>query len=229
MEGERDAPCQARPLRVPLTAQLGSFWFLGHTQPDPPAPTTAKSQHPRGRASRAAWEGTVGSHSPETLEEAGPQPPDLLSGFSGVSGTERRPKAATLHTPLTLHCAGDKSPRRGHPLLGTTWSPTHTQAGGGVAGGGCKTHPLASQGTEFKQEQRKEVKEGTSLEVHWLRLHAPHAGGMGSIPGQGSPPHKRRRKQNPAVYHIPPFLGRRGDAKTPKVLSPGLRWPPDAS
>ena len=105
---------------------------LQHTQPDPPAPTTAKSQHPRGRASRAAWEGRVGSHSPETLEEAGPQPPDLLSGFSGVSGTERRPKAATLHTPLTLHCAGDKSPRRGHPLLGTTWSPTHTQAGGGV-------------------------------------------------------------------------------------------------
>ena len=82
MEGERDAPCQARPLRVPLTAQLGSFQFLGHTRPNPPTPTTAKSQHPRGRASGAVWEGRGGSHSPETLEEAGPQPPDLLSGFS---------------------------------------------------------------------------------------------------------------------------------------------------
>ena len=27
---------------------------------------------------------------------------------------------------------------------------------------------------------------GTSLVIHWLRLHAPNAGGMGSIPDQGS-------------------------------------------
>ena len=30
---------------------------------------------------------------------------------------------------------------------------------------------------------------GTSLVVHWLRLHAPNAGGLGSIPGQGSRSH----------------------------------------
>ncbi|TEA26021.1 hypothetical protein DBR06_SOUSAS3210075, partial [Sousa chinensis] len=27
---------------------------------------------------------------------------------------------------------------------------------------------------------------GTSLVVQWLRLHAPIAGGLGSIPGQGT-------------------------------------------
>ena len=27
---------------------------------------------------------------------------------------------------------------------------------------------------------------GTSLVVQWLRLHAPNAGGLGSIPGQGT-------------------------------------------
>ena len=28
--------------------------------------------------------------------------------------------------------------------------------------------------------------EGTSLVVQWLRLHTPNAGGLGSIPGQGT-------------------------------------------
>ena len=31
--------------------------------------------------------------------------------------------------------------------------------------------------------------EGTSPVVPWLRLHAPNAGGPGSIPGQGARPH----------------------------------------
>ncbi|TEA28249.1 hypothetical protein DBR06_SOUSAS3310030 [Sousa chinensis] len=31
--------------------------------------------------------------------------------------------------------------------------------------------------------------EGTSLVVQWLRLHAPNAGGLGSIPGQGTRSH----------------------------------------
>ena len=30
---------------------------------------------------------------------------------------------------------------------------------------------------------------GTSLVVQWLRLHAPNAGGPGSIPGQGTRSH----------------------------------------
>ena len=30
----------------------------------------------------------------------------------------------------------------------------------------------------------------TSLVVQWLRLHAPSAGGLGSIPGQGTRSHK---------------------------------------
>ena len=29
----------------------------------------------------------------------------------------------------------------------------------------------------------------TSLVVQWLRLHAPNAGGLGSIPGQGTESH----------------------------------------
>ena len=32
---------------------------------------------------------------------------------------------------------------------------------------------------------------GTSLEVQWLRLHAPNAGGLGLIPGQGTRSHMR--------------------------------------
>ena len=31
--------------------------------------------------------------------------------------------------------------------------------------------------------------EGTSLVVQWIGLHAPNAGGPGSIPGQGSRSH----------------------------------------
>ena len=31
--------------------------------------------------------------------------------------------------------------------------------------------------------------EGTSLVVQWLRLHAPNAGGQGSIPGEGTRSH----------------------------------------
>ena len=30
---------------------------------------------------------------------------------------------------------------------------------------------------------------GFSLVVQWLRLHTPNAGGLGSIPGQGTRPH----------------------------------------
>ena len=30
---------------------------------------------------------------------------------------------------------------------------------------------------------------GTSLVAQWIRLHAPNAGGLGSIPGQGTRPH----------------------------------------
>ena len=30
------------------------------------------------------------------------------------------------------------------------------------------------------------VKMGTSLVVQWVRLHVPNAGGLGSIPGQGT-------------------------------------------
>ena len=34
-----------------------------------------------------------------------------------------------------------------------------------------------------------EASYGTSLVVQWLRLHAPNAGGPGSIPGQGTRSH----------------------------------------
>ena len=34
-----------------------------------------------------------------------------------------------------------------------------------------------------------EMSIGTSLVVQWLKLHAPSAGGLGSIPGQGTRSH----------------------------------------
>ena len=40
----------------------------------------------------------------------------------------------------------------------------------------------------MRTEEDKTLKEfriGTSLVVQWLRFHAPNAGGLGSIPGQG--------------------------------------------
>ncbi|TEA09823.1 hypothetical protein DBR06_SOUSAS29710008, partial [Sousa chinensis] len=33
-----------------------------------------------------------------------------------------------------------------------------------------------------------------SLVVQWLRLHAPNAGGLGSIPGQGTRSHMQQLK-----------------------------------
>ena len=35
----------------------------------------------------------------------------------------------------------------------------------------------------------KDLGAGTSLAVQWLRLHAPNAGGLVSIPGQGNRSH----------------------------------------
>ena len=54
---------------------------------------------------------------------------------------------------------------------------------------GCPLSPLLFNillevlATAIRQE--KEIK-GTSLVVQWLQLHAPNAGGLGSIPGQGT-------------------------------------------
>ena len=40
----------------------------------------------------------------------------------------------------------------------------------------------------------KKQKEGTSLVVQWLRLHAPNIGGMCLIPGRGTKiPHAHQR------------------------------------
>ena len=46
---------------------------------------------------------------------------------------------------------------------------------------------------------------GTSLVVHWLRLHAPNAGGPGSIPGQGTRSHmpQRRSRTRQQRSHVP--------------------------
>ena len=45
----------------------------------------------------------------------------------------------------------------------------------------------------MKIKRQKNVKSrittGTSLVVQWLRLHAPNAGGLDSIPGQGTRSH----------------------------------------
>ena len=44
----------------------------------------------------------------------------------------------------------------------------------------------------------KIVRAGTSLVVQWLRLHAPNAAGIGSIPGQGT---RSRKPQLRAACH----------------------------
>ena len=38
--------------------------------------------------------------------------------------------------------------------------------------------------------QQNAVEFGASLVVWWLRLHAPNAGGLGPIPGQGTRSHR---------------------------------------
>ena len=40
--------------------------------------------------------------------------------------------------------------------------------------------------------------EGTSLVAQWIRLHAPNAGGPGSIPGQGTRSHMQATTKEPA-------------------------------
>ena len=50
---------------------------------------------------------------------------------------------------------------------------------------------------------------GTSLAVQWLRLCAPNAGGMGSIPGQGTkvrhaPQHSQKEKRKKKCIWDPP-------------------------
>ena len=54
---------------------------------------------------------------------------------------------------------------------------------------------LLTDSQSFKMERF-----GTSLVVQWLRLHAPNAGGMGSIPGLGTkilraPRHSKEKKK----------------------------------
>ena len=39
---------------------------------------------------------------------------------------------------------------------------------------------------EFKKKKKLNCFSGTSLAVHWLRLCAPNAGGVGSVPGGGT-------------------------------------------
>ena len=49
---------------------------------------------------------------------------------------------------------------------------------------------LCLLGTVFIKKKTKQKKNGaTSLVVQWLRLHAPNAESLGSIPGQGTRSH----------------------------------------
>ena len=48
---------------------------------------------------------------------------------------------------------------------------------------------------------------GASLVVQWLRLHTPNAGGMGSIPGQGTRiSHAAQHAKNRKGYACHPTL-----------------------
>ena len=42
---------------------------------------------------------------------------------------------------------------------------------------------------------------GTSLMVQWLRLHAPNAGGLGSIPGPGTRSHMHATTKEPTCHN----------------------------
>ena len=44
----------------------------------------------------------------------------------------------------------------------------------------------------------KKINLGTSLVVQWLRLCAPNAGGLGSIPGQGARSHMQQLRPSAA-------------------------------
>ena len=58
----------------------------------------------------------------------------------------------------------------------------HLQSSGPLAFAALVTFPA------LLREQRK-LGLGTSLVVQWPRLHTPHAGALGSIPGQGTRSH----------------------------------------
>ena len=47
------------------------------------------------------------------------------------------------------------------------------------------------------------MKVGTSLLVQWLRLHTPKAGGLGSIPGQGTSAHTPQLRVHVLQLKIP--------------------------
>ena len=49
-----------------------------------------------------------------------------------------------------------------------------------------------------KLEPREISFQGTSLVVQWLRLHVPNAGGLGSIPGQGTRTHMSQPRSSTA-------------------------------
>ena len=58
----------------------------------------------------------------------------------------------------------------------------------------AQSSPLAK---ERIQSDIKMIHQGTSLVVQWLGLHAPNAGGPGSIPGQGTRSHMRAATKEP--------------------------------
>ena len=57
---------------------------------------------------------------------------------------------------------------------------------------------------EFKILWLKKNFMGTSLVVQWLRLRAPNAGGLGSIPGQGARSHVPQLRVCMRQLKIPP-------------------------
>ena len=67
--------------------------------------------------------------------------------------------------------------------------------------------------------QQNAVEFGASLVVWWLRLHAPNAGSLGPIPGQGTRSHrpqprpgvtkqiikKKKKKKNAVEFQVGPW------------------------
>ena len=47
----------------------------------------------------------------------------------------------------------------------------------------------APENRQMGKNVQGKIESGTSLAVQWLRLHAPNAGGLGSIFGQGTRSH----------------------------------------
>ena len=84
-------------------------------------------------------------------------------------------------------------------------------------------HPLHSQRNRPRLLFKLAASDGTSLVVQWLRLHAPNAGGPGSIPGQEIRYHTWQLSRGAAKKKTRTRIGKH--THTHPVLVKYFQWP----